>query len=234
MDALDLVAGPAIDLLARVDERLTRCGAPAEHPVWPLLRQVRALPGDAVGAFLSVRPAPWTDADIAIRPHLDGYAQAADALVGPLDWTGAAAQAYDATRSALAAQLAGRPDAAPGADPDSHAGRLAATAGFAEALARWAQLSRAALAGVLAGALSSADAITVVAAVGPAVGAGEAAAARAAAAVAVPVLRILAEIGEDGENLLARWQSRVAPAGPGGAPAQDLALRPDAVLRLRY
>jgi len=47
MDLLDRVTGPAADLLARVDDGLLAEGAPAGHPIWPLLRRAGALPGDA-------------------------------------------------------------------------------------------------------------------------------------------------------------------------------------------
>ena len=226
MDALDRVAGPALDLLARVDEQLTRHGAAAEHPVWPLLRQVRALPGDAVAAFRAVRPAPLAAAGAAIRPHLDGYAEAAEALAGRVDWSGAAAQAYDAVRVALATRLTG-------GGPVGLAGSLAATAGYAEALAAWASSSRSALAVVLADALRSTEAVILVTAGVPGVASGVREAADAAAALAVPVLAVLLEIAEQGEELLAQWRPRLAPAG--AAPAPGVAgMRLDGVTRLRY
>ncbi|MFV2022072.1 hypothetical protein [Micromonospora sp. LOL_023] len=239
MDALDRVAGPALDLLARVDDQLTRHGAAAADPVWPLLRQVRALPGDAVAAFRAVRPAPLTAAGDAIRPHLDGYAEAADALAGRVDWSGAAAQAYDTVRAALATRLIGNGLTA---GPGSLAGSLSATAGYAEALAAWVSSSRSALAVVLADALRSTEATTLVTAGVPGVAAefsGVREAADAAAALAVPVLAVLLEIAERGEELLAQWRPRLAPAGAAGmagvAPAPGTAgMRLDGVTRLRY
>ncbi|WP_326551072.1 hypothetical protein [Micromonospora sp. NBC_01813] len=237
MDALDRVAGPALDLLARVDDQLARHGAAAEDPVWPLLRQVRALPGDAVAAFRAVRPAPLAAAGAAIRPHLDGYAEAADALAGQVDWSGAAAQAYDAVRAALATRLT---DSSAGpVSPASLAGNLAATAGYAEALADWVSSSRSALAVVLADALRSTEATTLVTAGVPGVASGLPGVretADAAAALAVPVLTVLLEIAEQGEELLAQWRPRLALAGAAGvAPAPGaVGMRLDGVTRLRY
>lgn len=243
MDALDRVAGPALDLLARVDDQLTRHGAAAADPVWPLLRQVRALPGDAVAAFRAVRPAPLAAAGAAIRPHLDGYAEAADALAGRVDWTGAAAQAYDAVRAALATRLTGGSPTTTGpVSPVSLAGNLAATAGYAEALADWVSSSRSLLAVVLADALRSTEATTLVTAGVPGVASGLPGVpetADAAAALAVRVLAVLLEIAERGEELLAQWRPRLALAGAAGvagaAPAPGAAgMRLDGVTRLRY
>lgn len=233
MDALDRVAGPALTLLTLVDTSLARHGAAADDPVWPLARRLRALPGDAVAAFVAVRPAPLVAAGTAIRPHLDRYAEAADALAVHRDWSGAAAQAYDAGRQALAARLVGG-----GPDPGavSHAGRLAATAAYAEATARWVSLSRAALARTLAEVLGSADAVTVTTGSGAGTGAdgpGGPAGADAAARIAVPVLSVLVEIVEHGESLAAWWGPLLAPTDAAG-PVDDAPVRPDGSIRLRY
>ncbi|ROO63416.1 hypothetical protein EDC02_5443 [Micromonospora sp. Llam0] len=243
MDVLDRVAGPARELLARVDALLVGNGAPPGHPVWPLLRQVRALPGDAVAAFVAVRPEPLAAAGATIRPQLDGYVEAVDVLSGRLDWSGPAAQAYDAARRTLATRLTG---GGGGADPDSLAGRLAATAGYAEAVADWAALSRAGLAAVLAEALGSAEAVAVRTAVdaepgwsafpqfGPS-GPGAVGAAGAAATIAAAVLTTILEITERGEDLQERWRPRLAPVG--GHRPVDVAspgAGTDGTIRLRY
>ncbi|MFV2088446.1 hypothetical protein [Micromonospora sp. LOL_021] len=240
MDVLDRVAGPARELLARVDTLLVGNGAPPGHPIWPLLRQVRALPGDAVAAFVVVRPEPLAAAGAAIRPQLDGYAEAVDVLSGRLDWSGPAAQAYDAARRTLATRLTG---GGGGTDPDSLAGRLAATAGYAEAVADWAALSRAGLAAVLAEALGSAEAVAVRTAVDaepgwsafPQFGPSGPGAVGAAATIAAAVLTTILEITERGEELLDRWRPRLAPAG--GYQPVDVAspgAGSDGTIRLRY
>lgn len=232
MDILDRVAGPALDLLSRVDGHLTSCGAAAGHPVWPLLRQMRALPGDAVAAFHAMRPASLTAAGAAIRPHLAGYAEAADALTARVDWTGAAAQTFDATRSALAIRFTG---GGPVTAAMCLADGLAATAGYAEALADWLSSGRSALAGVLAEALGSAEAVTLrTAGFGVVTGEhGVREAADAAAGLAVPVLTTLLEITERGEDLLLRWRPLLAPIGADPAGAAH-PVRLDGVTRLRY
>jgi hypothetical protein len=56
MDPFDRLAGPAGDLRRRVGESLAAGGAPEGHPIWPLLRRLRALPGEALAAL---RPAPY-------------------------------------------------------------------------------------------------------------------------------------------------------------------------------
>jgi hypothetical protein len=79
MDALDLLAGPAGELLTRVDGALARSGAPDAHPIWPLLRRVGALPGAAVGAVAELRPAPLAAAAPSLRTLAQGYAEASAA-----------------------------------------------------------------------------------------------------------------------------------------------------------
>ncbi|MDG4763407.1 hypothetical protein O7632_04680 [Solwaraspora sp. WMMD406] len=290
MDALDRVAGPALDLLTKVDDALAHWGAPPHHRVWPLMRQVRALPGEAVAAFVETRPDPTGAAASALRARLPGYADAAEALTARPDWTGAAAAAYDAKRLALGADLVGTDRSAAGgaavgwsgsgvgwsgsgvgwsgsgvgwtadggvgggADPHSIAGRLAATADFGAQIARWVELSRAALATTLADALASPEAVTLVTATSSAgptsvevpgvdgagsgptsTSAGSTSAGPtpvAAATIAASVLTVLLEIVEHGEDLLSSWQQR--QTSPPRHVVDPDPVRFDGVTRLRY
>ncbi len=72
MDALDRLAEPGLDLLARVDTLLA-AGAPEGHRLWPLLRRMQVLPGAAVREFLDLHPAPLTGAGHAVRRLVRGY-----------------------------------------------------------------------------------------------------------------------------------------------------------------
>jgi hypothetical protein len=197
-DALDRLVGPAGDLLSRVDATLARFGAPAWHPVWPLLRRLRALPGEAVGAFAVVEPAPLADAAAVLRPILQGYAEARATLPDRLDWSGVAAEAFTGQWVALGAHLDGGP-------PDL-CSRLAATVSYVDALADWLAEARSALARTLAKVLGSAEAVQV----------RTAADAVAAAGIAALVLAVLAEVHERGAQVRAEF----------GAELEELGYRP--------
>lgn len=197
MDALDQLAGPGADLLGRVDDLLARAGAPDDHRIWPLLRRLRVLPGDAVRAVTALRPAPLASAGHAVRNLIREYDDAGEALTDGDSWRGAAADAFAAHRTALASHLTD--------GPDSLTGRLDATAGYAQAVADWAADSRAALARTLVGVLVSAEAVTVVTADLP----GDRSA-RAAAEIGARVLASVAGAYDAGERLLARWAPSLA------------------------
>ncbi|MEE6261294.1 hypothetical protein [Plantactinospora sonchi] len=205
MDALDHLAVPGADLLARVDTLLGTAGAPAGHPVWPLLRRLRVLPGDALDAVLACRPAPLVAAGAATRTAGRAYDDVRVALAEPVGWRGPAAEAYAAQRRALVTYL--------GDGPGSLAGRMAATAGYAEAVADWIGRTRAALARTLAEVLGSAEAVTVVTT--PA--AGQVPGTVAAAEIGVRVLATVAEAYDEVEALSGRWAAELA--GPGQRPA---------------
>lgn len=157
MDPLDHLAGPAIDLLARVDDVLDRVGAPDNHRLWPLLRRVRALPGDAAGAIFALRPSALAAAADTLRGLHSAYDEARAALLAPPPWSGAAATAYESHRTALVGAL--------GPDGWGLTGRLAQTVSYLDDVAGWAAASREALARVLADALCSAEAVAVLGAV---------------------------------------------------------------------
>jgi hypothetical protein len=191
MDPLDHLAGPAAELLGRVDDLLAVAGAPEDHRIWPLLRRLGALPGAALGDVVALRPAPLAAAGHAVRKLIGEYDHVRASLTGGDPWQGAGAEAYAAHRTALAAYLDG--------GVESLTGRLDATAAYADALAGWVVDSRNALARTLAEALGSAEAVAVVTA-----GTNAAAntAALAAAEIGARVLTTVAEVDERARLLL--------------------------------
>ena len=195
MDALDRLAAPAADLLARVDDALAGTGAPPEHPVWLVLRRLGVLPGDAVRAIAALRPGPPAAAEPSLRRLAQAYGDAQVTAAQPLAWTGAGADAFTIHRAALGAHLA-RGD-------ESLSGRLAATAGLADALSDWMTQTRAELARALAAALGSTQAVTLVA--GPAD-----AHAVPAADIAARVLSTAVTAYDRAEELWREWAPRVA------------------------
>ncbi|MEV4620923.1 hypothetical protein AB0J74_19715 [Asanoa sp. NPDC049573] len=199
-DALDHLAGPAGELLARVDDVLARFGAAQDDPVWALLRRMRALPGEAVTALVpSLSAAPIAAAAVEVRARAGPYAGARASVTTPAAWEGPAGEAFAAHAERLAGDL--------GAAADD----LAATAWFADEVADWITRTRARLAAVLAAALGSASAVSVVL--------GLADAPRSAAAIATRVLAVIDEAVTDGEALLHRHHIAAArPAGGTGAP----------------
>jgi hypothetical protein len=151
MDPLDRVVATAGPLLRRVDEVLGAAGAPDGHRVWPLLRRVRVLTADAVYAVAALRPAALAETVPELRSHARAYTEAAASLPGPGDWTGEAADAYEAVRHRLAGHLDGE-----------LVDRLHATARLADELTHWMQGCRTALATTLAEVLGSAEAVILV------------------------------------------------------------------------
>ncbi|GGO04953.1 hypothetical protein [Micromonospora parathelypteridis] len=204
MDALDRLAEPGLDLLRRVD-RLIAAGVPEGHRVWPLLRRMQVLPGDAVRGFLDLHPAPLAGAGHAVRRLVRGYDDVSAALTDSVLWSGPAATAYGQQRTALLRHL--------DEGPESLVGRLESTAGYADALADWVEGSRLALARTLADVLRSAEAVAVVAATaagastrpGP-VGPGVA----DAAEIGARVLAVLCVAYDGAETLLRQWAPSLA------------------------
>jgi hypothetical protein len=187
MDLLDELAADAAALLACVDETLAAEGASAEHPVWPLLRRVRVLPGAAVRAVCALRPDEVTAVLTALRSA--GSAVTVTDLPGPADWQGVAAERYDAERQALAVHLT-----------DTVGGRIDATARLTADVAAWMTDARRDAAVALAEVLGSAEAVAVRLELA---GAGD-----AAADIAVRVLTAVADaydraadLGDDSAGL---------------------------------
>ncbi|MFC7529492.1 hypothetical protein [Actinoplanes sp. GCM10030250] len=154
-DRLDQLVEAATPLLARVDTVLSTAGAPEGHPVWPELRRVRLLPGDAVRAVCDLRPEAISAAVPHLRTEARTYAALADALPLTAAWSGEAADAYEQARRRTAQHLNG--------GPDSLSRRMEATADYADALTAWMTRARTDLALALTEALTSAEALTLTA-----------------------------------------------------------------------
>ncbi|MER7888682.1 hypothetical protein ABTX15_02530 [Micromonospora sp. NPDC094482] len=220
MDALDRLAEPGLDLLRRVDTLLA-AGAPESHRVWPLLRRMQVLPGDAVRAFLDLHPAPLAGAGHAVRRLVRGYDDVSATLADPVLWSGPGAEAYGQARTALLHHLE--------EGPESLVGRLESTAGYADALADWVEGSRLTLARALADVLRSAEAVAVVAATSMSAGSvgssGPAGPGVAEAAeIAARVLAVLCVAYDGAETLLREWAPSLA----------ESTWRPSVVGRSRY
>jgi hypothetical protein len=191
MDRLDRLMNAAGPLLRRVDDILAATGAPPEHRVWTELRRVRLLPGDAARAVAALRPDELREAAPELRADARAYAVLAASLPAPGEWSGSAAEAYDAVRQRTAAHLSG--------GPDSLDERLRATADLADELITWMRSARDRLAGTLAAVLTSTEAVTLAEAE------VDLAATRrqeAAAEVAAQVLQAVADSYECGADLL--------------------------------
>lgn len=206
MDALDQLAPAAAGLLDRVDGVLAHAGAPADHRIWPLLRRVGALPGAALTAVLSLRPA---------RPSfhslLEEYADARTAISVRGSWEGAGAEVFATHQAALSGHL------------DGLTAKLSATEAYGEAVAGWVRESRGAVAAALVPLLASAEAVTVsTAPVGPE-------SAIAAAEIAAEVLAAVDEAYDRLEALMRDWEVDLAelPYQPpdAGAPSIGLTTR---------
>lgn len=240
MDALDRLATPARALFARVDSALARAGAPEGHPIWSLLRVVGALPGDAVGAVLALRPGELFRAGAPLRDLAREYDRAGSAesqthsklssAGGPATgdgdgWSGSGAAAFAGHWASLAGHLAG--------PEESLAARLRDTAGYAEAVADWMVNTRAVLAATVAQAFGSTEAVTLVTVgrPGSAMGGGWPGAdppvppevARAAATLGALVLATVDEAYAAGARLPAAWSGRLTelryrPPTPDGPP----------------
>jgi hypothetical protein len=242
MDALDRVAGAGRDLLGRVDAALIAAGAPAGSPIWPLLRRTGALPGEALEFALGLDAEPVLSAAVELRgranefaeqraelvEHIGGAQQTAPAGGGA--WQGAGAEAFAAQWQALSAHIG---DSA-ARDQPSLAGRLLSMSAYLEALARWLSGLRGTLAGAVAEALTSAEAVVLRGVpplapgallgpltAGPSDGAGTGAVAQAAATVGAHVLAPVERALREGHDLHDEWAPWLA----------ELPYRPPADLR---
>jgi hypothetical protein len=197
MDLLDRVYPVARELLDRVDATLVAGGAPADHPVLPLLRRLGALPGEVVGHLAGMAPDGLAGAGDALRRQAHGYRERVDAVPMPAAWRGPAAEAFGAAWSGLSAHLAAQ-------GPDTLAGRLDDTAGYLDEVAAWLARARRAVAGRVAECLSSAEAVTLRS--HPDTVPGTVA---AAATIGAHLLSAAAEVLDDGQAVHDRWAGRL-------------------------
>ncbi|AVT39805.1 hypothetical protein [Plantactinospora sp. BB1] len=204
MDVLDQLAEPAVALSGRVDDLLAAAGAPDRHRIWPLLRRLRVLPGDAVRAMLGLRPEALADAAEVDAELRRAYHEAGAVLADGGSWQGPAAEAYAAHRRGLAGHLT------------ELSRRADATAAYAEAVAGWIAESRYALARTLADVLASAEAVAVTTArtgeSGPAssgVPPGGLPVESAAAEIGARILATVAEAYDQAEALPRRWAAEL-------------------------
>jgi Proteins of 100 residues with WXG len=219
MDALDRLSGIGTDLLHRVDAVLIAGGAPAGDPLWPLLRLVGALPGDALEFGLKLTPASLRTAAAQLRTDADRFARRRDRLAADLGtaagtWEGSGAEAFQARWQSLAEHLGD------GGDPATVTGRLRATATYADALADWSDGLRAELAEAVARVAGSTEAVTIRG--DQQDGPPPAAVLEAAARIGVRVLQPVADAFAAARDLEQRWSPDLAElryAEPGTAPA---------------
>ncbi|MEN3307211.1 MAG: hypothetical protein V7603_3413 [Micromonosporaceae bacterium] len=232
MDLLARLAAPAQDLLERVDRALLTGGAPAGHPIWPLLRRLGALPGELVIELAATTPESLRAAADPLRELARAYVDGLDLMPGAAGWRGDAAEAFGAQWRALAAHLA---DGA-----DSMAGGLTGTASYVDDVAGWLAATRDAVAVALARCLGSTEAATLRALPAGALGSGVAglaggwlatgapgamagprSAILAAAGIGAHLLRAAADGLDHGEALHSRWAGRLdeLPYRPTPAPA---------------
>jgi hypothetical protein len=213
MDALERLSSVGADLLARVDAALAAGGAPADDPIWPLLRQVGALPADVLDFGLRLDHIALRSAATELRAVADRFARqparlAAD--IGRSAWEGTGAEAFAAVWESLSEHIG------EGTDPATVTGRLLATASYVDDLAGWAADLRHELAEAIARVATSAEAVTLR-------GSDDAATRVAAARIGARVLQPAADAMAAAEALQSRWAADLAelpytpPAAPSGA-----------------
>jgi hypothetical protein len=206
MDALERLFRVATGLLGQVDRTLLQQGAPANHPVWALLREVGALPGEAIEALVEWRADSWLELRAGLAVERDRYERALELLRRPVSWEGFAGQAAGAQQGALTRAT------------EEAADRLARTDLHLSEQEQWLSSSRDLVARALARVMSSTDAVTLVTGMdgttavvtsGP-VGLDATVAARSAAEIGVTLLTALAECWRDAQLLEGQWTAEFA------------------------
>ncbi|MEV0130799.1 WXG100 family type VII secretion target [Dactylosporangium sp. NPDC050688] len=207
MDALERLASIGADLLHRVDGVLVAGGAPAGDPLWPLLRQVGALPGDALDFGLKLSPPALREAAARLRADAERFARRRERLAADLGaaaggWEGSGAEAFAARWQSLAGHIGD------GSDPVTIAGRLRATAAYADAVAGWAEGLRHELAEAVARVATSVEAVTIRGTRPDAP--PPAAVLEAAARIGARVLQPVADAFDAARDLERRWSPELA------------------------
>jgi hypothetical protein len=223
MDALTRIEPAARPLLREVDAALATLGAPAEHRIWALLREVGATPADAVAYFTDLDAEPFHHIAASLRERGEGYARTS--IPTQVSWQGGAADAYAQRAGSLDRHLR-----------EGMAERLAATASYAEDIARWQQRCRDHLARTLAEVLTSAEAVVVrLEASNWTTGSARtlAGVVRAAADIGAWVLQATLAALADGRDQHRRWTERLGEVHY-RAPVDATPGRFDATIHLRH
>lgn len=232
MDILTRVVTPGSDLLERVDRALLAGGAPPDHPIWPLLRRLGALPGELVAGLAAADPEALRLAARQLSELAESYVDGTAAVPADPGWRGDAAAAFGVRWQAMAGYLS--------EGTESMAGRLAATASYVDDVAGWLAGTRDAVALALAECLDSIEATTLrtlpagalasgapglasawlAAGDGAAAGAGRDRGLRAAATLGAHVLAAASRALEEGEALRVRWSGHLGELAyrPAAAP----------------
>ncbi|HCT76572.1 MAG TPA: hypothetical protein DGT23_08285 [Micromonosporaceae bacterium] len=206
MDALVRLHLAAHGLLTTVDDTLARCGAPAEHAIWRLLRKGGLLPGDAIAGAVSWAPQAFTHRADLLRQQHSQQADLSVSLAASAGWEGEAAAAFHA-RLAVARR-----------DLTVAAESSLAMAGCFDELAAWLVGARLRLAHKLAATLSSAEAVTLK--LGIVAGLpSQTVQASAAAEIGVVLLSEVDLFWEGGLEISERWEARLEAAVALEAPA---------------
>ncbi|MEV6523450.1 hypothetical protein AB0M43_15985 [Longispora sp. NPDC051575] len=134
---LDRLLVSGRDLLTRVDRVLTDGGAPADHPVLPLITRWRVLPGGAL------------EFAAALRPPLTAPPVPAALPDAPVEWAGPASAVFGAHWAGLRAHQ------------ETLVTRAEATAEYATQVSDWMFALRSDMADAVAAALGSAEAVAI-------------------------------------------------------------------------
>ncbi|HEY1489060.1 MAG TPA: hypothetical protein VGF84_23340 [Micromonosporaceae bacterium] len=195
MDLLDRVLTPGTDLLERVDDLLTGCGAPDDHPIWRAMSRVGVLPLTALAQVATLDPDGMRSLSARLAEIAAGVRTVGDPVPRHLESRGLVADGFTAGWQGLAAQIATGPDGT------SLAERIAATGAHLDDAAEWAAATRRDLAGEVGACLGSIDAVLVrTSADGP-----DDHAIRAAADIGARVLESVSRSVGDGWQRFGRW-----------------------------